>query len=576
MSGATTPPAPNIWNKVGNVYVHSSNKKKVIGVSTQFLSQVEVGSDIYLYTVDPANAWTAVQFAAPWLLGRVDSITNDNELYLVNDFNPLIFISSSTNTAVKKSYYFYDYVTPGYLGFPSGQTNFKYTFRCNTNNGSNANTQKDFLSQNLIGLRKSDSLGVVKLQWGFTPNGYNGPGNTLANGPMLYRINNNMIGSYGNNYVARERVLDPISLNDISTTTITTGTTYSTSDEIYGYRIDISEDHLFESYLAQYEVGLVYQYEVIGLSPNRYYYFRVLEVKSSGIGGLRINLTSPNGQTIGLKEFNQGNDDTNMIDTVFSYDQSLPILDSGKPIYEGDFKMNLGTQSDLVTPGKLSVNSTRLILTASVSSPTLFLTNGVMPGSKIYATTTVTMGGYPITYEKYLGVVKTVNNTIINLVSAADTTPFVRPGTTATASFATGTFYNYRVDNYLAKCNLLTSDDLYVASLISKNNIMPSLYNFANLVGTTQYANGDWTLSIENTSGVNIGHLQNWEIQFGYSDVLGAQLYDETAAIDSGLRIVSRFNNANWKTGIWTNGIFNEGIFETGIWYNGVFNGTWG
>ena len=393
---------------------------------------------------------------------------------------------------------------------------------------------------------------------------------------MLYRINNNMIGSYGNNYVARERVLDPISLNDISTTTITTGTTYSTSDEIYGYRIDISEDHLFESYLAQYEVGLVYQYEVIGLSPNRYYYFRVLEVKSSGIGGLRINLTSPNGQTIGLKEFNQGNDDTNMIDTVFSYDQSLPILDSGKPIYEGDFKMNLGTQSDLVTPGKLSVNSTRLILTASVSSPTLFLTNGVMPGSKIYATTTVTMGGYPITYEKYLGVVKTVNNTIINLVSAADTTPFVRPGTTATASFATGTFYNYRVDNYLAKCNLLTSDDLYVASLISKNNIMPSLYNFANLVGTTQYANGDWTLSIENTSGVNIGHLQNWEIQFGYSDVLGAQLYDETAAIDSGLRIVSRFNNANWKTGIWTNGIFNEGIFETGIWYNGVFNGTWG
>ena len=171
-----------------------------------------------------------------------------------------------------------------------------------------------------------------------------------------------MIGSYGNNYVARERVLDPISLNDISTTTITTGTTYSTSDEIYGYRIDISEDHLFESYLAQYEVGLVYQYEVIGLSPNRYYYFRVLEVKSSGIGGLRINLTSPNGQTIGLKEFNQGNDDTNMIDTVFSYDQSLPILDSGKPIYEGDFKMNLGTQSDLVTPGKLSVNSTRLIL----------------------------------------------------------------------------------------------------------------------------------------------------------------------------------------------------------------------
>ena len=175
-------------------------------------------------------------------------------------------------------------------------------------------------------------------------------------------------------------------------------------------------------------------------------------------------------------------------------------------------------------------------------------------------------------YEKYLGVTKTVTETIITLVSAADTSSFVEIGSTGTASFATGVSYGYRVDKYLAKCDKLISEDLNVRSLISKNNYA----DFTNLVGTTQYANGDWTLSIENTSGVNIGRLQNWEIQFGYSDVLGAQLYDETAAIDSGLRIVSRFNNANWKTGIWTNGIFNEGIFETGIWYNGVFNGTWG
>ena len=565
--------APNVWNKVGNVYVHSSDKKKVIGISTQFLSQVEVGSDIYLYKVDPISPFGATLFAVPYLLGKVASIANDTELMLVNDFVPLVFSTGSGWAAslnVNKGYYFYDNVVN------STVTNFNYKFRCNTNNGSNgATTQVSFLSQNLIGVRKSDSLGVVKLQWGFTPNGYNGPGNTLANGPMVYRTNSSMIASYGNNYVAMERVLDPISLNDISTTTIATGTTYSTSDEIYGYRIDISEDHLFGSYLVQYEVGLIYQYEVVGLSPNRYYYFRVLEVKSSGIGGIRINLKSPNGQIIGLKEFNEGNDDTNMIDTVFSYNQSLPMLDSGKPIYEGDFKMNLGTQSDMVTPGKLNVHTSGLLLNSPstfAADQAFFLRNGVMPGSTIYATTTTNVGGTMRYYEKYLGVAKTVTETTITLVSAANTSSFIEIGSTGTASFATGVPYSYRVDKYVAKCDQLISEDLNVRSLISKNNYA----DFTNIEGTTQYANGDWTLSIENTSGVNIGHLQNWEIQFGYSDVLGAQLYDKAPAIDSGLRIVSNFKNANWKTGIWTNGIFDEGIFETGIWYNGVFNGTWG
>jgi subtilisin-like proprotein convertase family protein len=459
------PPSPsNQWNKVGTIYVSSTDKKKVIGVGTSFISQVAVGSDIYIYKSDYYTGFSAVQY----FLGKVDNVINDTELELVSDFVPLLYTLGSTSTKVNKSYYFYDYVTPAYLGYPTGNTNFKYKFRSNTNNAVGVDSQKEFLSQNIVGVRKADSLGVIKLQWGFNPNGYAGPGYTILNNPLVYKTNNNMIASYGNVYVAKEKVLDPISLNEISSTTIATGTTYSTSDEIYGYRIDISEDHLFGSYTTQYEVGLVYDYRVTGLSPDKYYYFRVMEITSSGIGGLRMTLKSPNGQIIGLKEFNEGNDDTNMIDTVFSYDQDLPKLDSGKPIYEGTFKMNLNT----------------------------------------------------------LG----------------------------------------------STCQLLSSTDLSDYSLISKNNYA----DFTNLVGDTQYVNGDWILSIENTSGVNIGHLQNWEMQFGYSDTLGAQLYDKTSAIDTGLKIVSNFSNANWKTGIWTNGIFDEGIFETGIWYNGVFNGTWG
>lgn len=45
--------------------------------------------------------------------------------------------------------------------------------------------------------------------------------------------------------------------------------------------------------------------------------------------------------------------------------------------------------------------------------------------------------------------------------------------------------------------------------------------------------------------------------------------------INTELRLVSRFKNVNWKSGIWTNGLFDNGLWEGGIWYNGVFGGTW-
>jgi hypothetical protein len=48
-----------------------------------------------------------------------------------------------------------------------------------------------------------------------------------------------------------------------------------------------------------------------------------------------------------------------------------------------------------------------------------------------------------------------------------------------------------------------------------------------------------------------------------------------SSSVDTGLRVVSKFTNFNWKGGIWTNGIYDSGLWEGGIWYNGVFNGIW-
>lgn len=46
--------------------------------------------------------------------------------------------------------------------------------------------------------------------------------------------------------------------------------------------------------------------------------------------------------------------------------------------------------------------------------------------------------------------------------------------------------------------------------------------------------------------------------------------------INTGLKVVSKFNNAIWKSGVWYNGIFEDGNFNGGLWYNGIFSGNWG
>lgn len=54
--------------------------------------------------------------------------------------------------------------------------------------------------------------------------------------------------------------------------------------------------------------------------------------------------------------------------------------------------------------------------------------------------------------------------------------------------------------------------------------------------------------------------------------------YSATASsdIDTGLRLVSKYNNIDWYSGVWNNGIFDGGNFYGGIWYDGLFSGSWG
>jgi len=445
-------PNPSVWNKSGTIYVENTDKKKVKGIGTYFTTQVAVGSTIYMYKPFPT--------ITPKLVGVVTNVISDTLLEIDLDFVPFIYTVPNPTTSKNRSYYFYNYNA-------FGSTNFAYTFRCNTTNTTGLyDTQAEFLAQNLVGLRKADTSGNITIHWGFSPEEYLGPGSygTSFNVPMTYQTSTIMASLFGNTYEAKERLLEAVSLNEISSTNISSGTTYSISDEVSSYMIEISEDHKFQTHFGsynRYDVGFVNSFEVKNLDPDKYYYFRVTEVKSSGIGNLKINLMAPSGKVIGMKNFNKGNTDVNMIDTVFTFDQDSSDFAAGAPIYEGSFDMDRNID--------VAMNAT----------------------------------------------------------------------------YSGNTLYNDGIDSILVS-------------------------------GGTTMSNGNWTLYIENTSGFNTGVLEDWEIQFGYSDTIGARLFDKTAEIDTGLKIVSNFQNANWKTGIWTNGIFNEGLFESGLWYNGVFKGTWG
>jgi hypothetical protein len=56
---------------------------------------------------------------------------------------------------------------------------------------------------------------------------------------------------------------------------------------------------------------------------------------------------------------------------------------------------------------------------------------------------------------------------------------------------------------------------------------------------------------------------------------LGPFIIDHQFGIDLRLRVVSKFSNATWYSGLWYNGVF-DGTFYGGMWYNGVFQGEWG
>jgi len=87
--------------------------------------------------------------------------------------------------------------------------------------------------------------------------------------------------------------------------------------------------------------------------------------------------------------------------------------------------------------------------------------------------------------------------------------------------------------------------------------------NILNTFGVTNSIEGRYKVIDFETDTINKKTKLYINIPSGYNTT--------TDDNETGLRVVSRFRSADWKSGIWTNGIFETGLWEGGIWYNGLF-----
>jgi hypothetical protein len=130
-------------------------------------------------------------------------------------------------------------------------------------------------------------------------------------------------------------------------------------------------------------------------------------------------------------------------------------------------------------------------------------------------------------------------------------------------------------------------DDIQVIGL---GNDGPGAY-YLVLNGIFKFNTGDQFTIIDNNSGVSLSQQfgsnsnpKRYQVLYREEDQINkwTKIYVATsfqqsvsAPVNANLRVVSLFQNCNWKSGIWTNGIYEKGLWEGGIWYNGIFKPTW-
>lgn len=127
-------------------------------------------------------------------------------------------------------------------------------------------------------------------------------------------------------------------------------------------------------------------------------------------------------------------------------------------------------------------------------------------------------------------------------------------------------------------------DDIEIIGLTQSGGKMKFLLNG---IFRFKYPYDIWIYSMFGSDYSSFGTIENpKKYLLTFSEVLdtgetliqisGSYSFTPTWRSYTDLRIVSNFENCQFKSGLWYNGIFRGNNFEGGMWYNGHFNGNFG
>lgn len=421
-------------------------------------------------------------------------------------------------------------------------------------------------------------------------------------GDEFYVIDNNNSGEYSrygsNSTPAKYTVLDTVFDEAQRITEVYVATDVDTTD-LSSYKKNSGPLNLQIPNTGDYIVST----QSVTYTIDKTNEIRVkLNLVNQNIGDLIINLRSPNGEVINVKQYGVGgtgsapqpdlltkwvpNTNSSMVDTVVTTNASGPLDGSSSP-YSGTFEMtkSLGVGNGPFMSSSLDYKS----LTDNE--------NGVAGDWSLY----VRDGHANLTGPAQEGIMHSANNKVtVKYSNIGDPVEVTINGNSLWANdIRKGDYVTISLLDPAAVLSADTNNGTVVATITS---YVEDVYGFGTgnifdtrlvLAATASELNAQFFVGPGNdpsatprTCFANIyarsnpnpdNVLVDWEIQFVNDTEVGAQIgYDRYNGFDTGLRVVSRFRNSEWRTGIWTNGIFENGIFESGIWYNGVFKGTWG
>ena len=305
------------------------------------------------------------------------------------------------------------------------------------------------------------------------------------------------------------------------------------------------------------------------------------------VGNLMINLRSPNGQVINVKQSGVGGiintlsgvgneylspGNVDMMHTTFTTDVADDFSVATSP-YTGLYSMSKSLNA--------GVGSVMPVSTTDYVSGLLNDDGGVIGDWSLYVwddrpDISVNPDGSVITcVARYsnLGDQYRITITKIGNVNLVNYTEKIRPGDMLEFTINTIQKVSSVVDSVFG-----TSQLTHIFLSATASSSIGSLFTTIPQGWDPDLGNYYSNVNIKSWSNPQETNLLNeWEIQFVASDDVGSQVGRTISdGFDTGLRAVALFENVDWQSGIWTNGIFENGNFRSGLWYNGIFDGDWG